>query len=244
MYSRNYLYLNQEQQSRIAEMRVLVAGCGLGANVAECALRLGITNFILIDGDVVELSNLNRQLYTQQDIGVFKVIALEQRLKSINPNVSVQSYAIFLTDENMSEYVRDCDVVINTIDFNSNAPFLLDHYCVEKGIPSLHPYNLGWAACVFVVTKLSENLSWIAESFHGFELKIASYFIEKQEELGVDCSYLKEMIKIYAGLEGKQSPPQLAIASYYVAGVCAELLSKIALGGDVKCFPDLYFVKA
>jgi molybdopterin/thiamine biosynthesis adenylyltransferase len=244
MYSRNYLYLDSKQQQCLSELRVLVAGCGLGANVAECALRLGINNFILIDGDVVELSNLNRQLYTQQDIGEYKVNALTKRLQSINPDVNILAHTVFLSEENLSDYVCDCDVVINTIDFNSNAPFLLDTFCVQQGILSLHPYNLGWAGCVFVVSKLSENLSWIANSYHNFELKIASYFIEQQELRGCDCSYLREMIAKYTNLIGNQSPPQLSVASYYVAGICVDLLTKIALKEEIKYFPELYFVKA
>jgi tRNA A37 threonylcarbamoyladenosine dehydratase len=69
MYRRNFLYISESNQEKIKNFRILIGGCGLGSVIAECALRLGFENLTVIDGDKVELSNLNRQNYTQKDIG-------------------------------------------------------------------------------------------------------------------------------------------------------------------------------
>ena len=65
----------------------MLAGSGIGSNIAECALRFGFENITVVDGDVVELSNLNRQNYTEENLSEYKAEALYNRLKSINPNI-------------------------------------------------------------------------------------------------------------------------------------------------------------
>lgn len=67
MYRRNFLYISEANQKRIKNFRIFIGGCGLGSVIAECALRLGFENLTVIDGDKVELSNLNRQnLYAKR----------------------------------------------------------------------------------------------------------------------------------------------------------------------------------
>lgn len=244
MYSRNYIYLSDKEQEIISDFRIVIAGCGLGSVIAECAIRLGFMNIVLIDGDKVELSNLNRQQYTQADIGKFKAEALSQRLLSINPSARIRYYNEFLTSDNISKYVYGCDVVINTIDFDSSAPFVLDEYCVKHNIVSIHPYNLGWAGCVFVVNKESEKLKWVSSKSEGFELKVVSHFIRQQEEKGIDCTWLLEHLNQYHEYIGIKSPPQLSVASYIVAGMCCDILSQLAMHKPVKLFPELYFSKS
>ena len=84
-YSRNRLYVTEEEQNQIKDIPILLAGSGIGSNIAECALRFGFENITIIDGDVVENSNLNRQNYTFYDISEYKAETLYNRLKSINP---------------------------------------------------------------------------------------------------------------------------------------------------------------
>ncbi len=64
-YSRNRLYINEEEQEQIRKIPILFAGCGIGSNIAECALRFGFENITIVDGDVIENSNLNRQNYIE-----------------------------------------------------------------------------------------------------------------------------------------------------------------------------------
>ena len=80
MYRRNYLYISDAEQAIISSLNIVIVGVGLGSNIAECALRLGFCNITIIDGDKVELSNLNRQNYFHEAIGHFTVNALDARL--------------------------------------------------------------------------------------------------------------------------------------------------------------------
>lgn len=71
-YSRNRIYISEEEQERIKHVRVLLGGADIGSVIVECALRFGFENITIVDGDKVEESNLNRQNYVHSDIGECK----------------------------------------------------------------------------------------------------------------------------------------------------------------------------
>lgn len=88
-YQKNKIHINDQQQQIIKKFHILIAGCGIGSYIAECLLRLGFETITIIDGDFVELSNLNRQNYTMDDIKFLKVDAIKSRLLSINPDADI-----------------------------------------------------------------------------------------------------------------------------------------------------------
>ena len=141
-YSRNRIYVTPEKQRMIKDYRILLAGAGIGSIIAECALRFGFENITIVDGDVVELSNLNRQNYTVADIGKFKAEALKERLLEINPNANITAINIFIDENNIEELVKDADVAINAIDFKSDIPFVFDEWCQKYNVSVIHPYNI------------------------------------------------------------------------------------------------------
>ena len=87
-YERNRIYICDSEQIRIKKPKVLVAGSGIGSVIAECALSLGFENITMIDGDKVELTNLNRQNYIYTDTGKTKTksIAMLVQQNSIDPS--------------------------------------------------------------------------------------------------------------------------------------------------------------
>ena len=68
-YQRNRLYVSEEEQARMKHTPILISGAGVGSIIAECALRFGFESLTIVDGDIVEESNLNRQNYTTDDLG-------------------------------------------------------------------------------------------------------------------------------------------------------------------------------
>ncbi|MDR0872055.1 MAG: ThiF family adenylyltransferase [Prevotellaceae bacterium] len=241
MYSRNRLCITAKEQAQIRRFRIVLAGAGLGSVIAECALRLGFEDITIIDGDTVELSNLNRQNYTRADIGKPKAQALAQRLQSINPQARLTACCQYIDAGNMAQLIENADVVINAIDFTSDAPFLLDRLCTELGITALHPYNFGWAACVFAVGKWSKNLSHLSENYRGFELTFARFVAKELQKQNRPAEWINELIEQYAGEPEQLPPPQLPIASWQVAGVCTDILYRLATGKEIKMFPEFYF---
>ena len=72
-------------------------GAGLGSNIAETLLRIVSETITLVDGDVVEENNLNRQNYTEEDLGIPKVEALKKRLLNISPKAQISTINTFST---------------------------------------------------------------------------------------------------------------------------------------------------
>ena len=104
-------------QKKLKDSTVGIAGLGgLGSNAAVALARAGIGHLILVDFDKVELSNLGRQYYFQEDIGKFKTDALKQILSKINPDVNISIINLKLEKGNMDEHFKDADVVIEALD--------------------------------------------------------------------------------------------------------------------------------
>lgn len=132
-YSRHLIIpeFNIEGQRRLKEARVLVVGTGgLGSPVLQYLVAAGVGTIGMVDFDVVEASNLQRQvLFTMADIGKPKVEAAKARLEKQNPFVNFITYNKRLTSENALEIIRDFDVVADGTD-NFATRYLVNDACV------------------------------------------------------------------------------------------------------------------
>ena len=209
-YDRNRIYLTSEDQEIIKNYPIILGGSGLGSIIAECALRFGFENITIVDGDKVELSNLNRQNYTEDDIATTKVSAIKKRLLSINKNAIINVHDCFLTIENTEKYIGDHKIAINALDFNSDVPLFFDEVCQKKNIPVLHPYNLGWAGLVTVISPDGLSLKTIEKSGQQFnELRVVEYISGYMKFWGEPQLWIDEVLEKYMNEEEKLSPPQL-----------------------------------
>ena len=114
MYERLELIYTKEQIKKINNTKVLLVGVGgVGGSVLEALVRTGIQNITLIDKDIFQESNLNRQIISNKNnIGKSKVIEASNRAKSINPTICIKTYEMFLEEANIKE-IND----INTYDY-------------------------------------------------------------------------------------------------------------------------------
>ena len=110
-------YLTPEQLELLSQTKVGLAGLGgLGSNCALMLVRTGLSKFVLIDDDLVEPSNLNRQQYWPKDVGTFKTEALVARLLDLNPNLDLEICSYKLTAQNLSEVVSKAPLWIEALD--------------------------------------------------------------------------------------------------------------------------------
>ncbi|CAL2105958.1 ThiF family protein [Tenacibaculum sp. 190524A02b] len=243
-YSRNRIYVKEEEQRLIKKTSILLAGSGLGSVIAECTLRLGFENITIVDGDEVEKSNLNRQNYEANDIGEEKVNAIKRRLLSINPKANITVHNCFIDEENVKGFIDGQDIAINALDFTTDIPLKFDKLCQEKGIPVLHPYNLGWGALVAVITPDSLDLSFLNkksdETFN--ELKMVDYMVGYMKFWGKPQDWIEKVVNEYKKETEVLSPPQLSVGSWLSASMCTQILFNITTKKEVKKFPDLYFL--
>lgn len=240
-YSRNRIYLSEEEQDKIKHVRILLGGAGIGSNIAECALRFGFEDITIVDGDKVEESNLNRQNYTQSDIGMYKAEALRKRLLEINPDANITCYNTFIDCENVEALISGHHIAINALDFKSDIPFVFDRICSEKTIPVLHPYNFGWAGFLTIVKPKGYQLSEISADAGRFELKMAEYVARYGAFWNMPTQWLDKVLDEYGAESSTCPPPQLSIASWIVAGLCVNALFNLATEKEVKYFPKFYF---
>ena len=117
MFERVELILDKEKINKIENSNILIVGIGgVGGACFEALVRLGIKNISIVDGDVLDLSNLNRQLLSNlNNIGHSKVLEAELRAKSINSAINIKTYEMFLNESNINEiplktfdYIIDC----------------------------------------------------------------------------------------------------------------------------------------
>jgi sulfur carrier protein ThiS adenylyltransferase len=120
-------------RSKLANYTVGIAGAGgLGSNCAVALARSGIGRLILVDFDTVSESNLNRQYYFIEQIGIFKVEALKQNIQKINPNILVKTVNERLTEINTVEIFSDCDIIVEAFDRAEEKQMLIETLLSEK----------------------------------------------------------------------------------------------------------------
>lgn len=240
-YSRNRIYVSDEDQEKIRRVRILLGGAGIGSIIAECALRFGFENMTIVDGDKVEISNLNRQNYVKADIGKYKAEALYKRLLKINPDAKIKYLNTFIDKNNVEDIISGHNIAINALDFKDRIPFEFDRICSDKMIPILHPYNFGWAGFLTIVKPKGYQLSEVSQEPNGFELKMAEYVSRYGRFWNMPVSWLEKVIDEYRAEAGILPPPQLSVGSWIVAGHCVNAMFNLTTGREVKFFPKFYF---
>ncbi|MBE3588188.1 MAG: sulfur carrier protein ThiS adenylyltransferase ThiF [Thermoanaerobacteraceae bacterium] len=109
--------LGPENLARIQRVKVGIAGAGgLGSNCAAFLVRTGFKRFRIVDFDRVEDSNLNRQFYFADQVGVLKVEALAANLRRINPDLFIEPLAVRIEKDNVAGLFDDCPVVVEALD--------------------------------------------------------------------------------------------------------------------------------
>ena len=140
-YSRHILLkdVGVEGQEKIRNGKVLVVGAGgLGAPVALYLAAAGVGTIGIMDGDVVDLSNLQRQvIHFTGDVGHPKVESARDKMLAINPNVKVNTIREFLMSDNALDIIKDYDFIVDGTD-NFPVKFLINDACVMAGKPFSH----------------------------------------------------------------------------------------------------------
>ena len=131
--------LGLEGQQALLRARVLLIGAGgLGCPVAQYLAAAGVGTLGLVDFDVVDASNLQRQvLYSTADVGRPKLEVARERIAGLNPDVRVETFAVRLGSENALEILGAYDVVVDGTD-NFPTRYLANDACVLLGKPNVH----------------------------------------------------------------------------------------------------------
>lgn len=119
IYQRTELVIGTENINKLRRSKVCICGIGgVGSYVLEALARIGIGTLVIIDKDVIDSTNINRQLIaTVDNVGKDKVEEAKKRIKSINPNIHIISIKDYIDSTNVDEHIpTDCDYVVDAID--------------------------------------------------------------------------------------------------------------------------------
>ena len=139
-------------QERLRSARVLVVGTGgLGSTACYYLAAAGVGNLGLVDSDVVDLSNLNRQiLHTVSDLDRPKTDSAAESLQALNPELDIDRYQERLTPARAVELAGAYDLVVECSD-NFDTKFMVNAACVEVGVPLVWASVLAWDGQMSVV---------------------------------------------------------------------------------------------
>ena len=120
-------------QKKLLKSSVLIVGAGgLGSPIAIYLTALGIGNIGIVDKDIVETSNLSRQIiFSNNDVKKGKSIIAINKLKKLNPDINLKSFQKKLTSKNINQIAKNFDVVVDGSD-NFRTRFLINDYCLEN----------------------------------------------------------------------------------------------------------------
>lgn len=153
-YSRNLLLkeVGGSGQRRLQQSRVLVVGAGgLGSPAAMYLAAAGVGTIGLVDDDIVDLSNLQRQiLHRTADVGVPKVDSARQTLTALNPETTVETYNLRLDESNAAALIADYDLIVSGVD-NFPTRYAVNNACVAARKPLVEGGILRWVGTVLTV---------------------------------------------------------------------------------------------
>lgn len=152
---------------RLADKRVAIIGCGgLGSNAAEMLTRAGVGHLVLIDFDVVSESNLNRQAFFADQIGMLKTEALAANLRRIRPAVELTLVSERLTLATLVDAVAGADVTIEAVDAAETKAMItaafMDHLSAMPLVTASGIAGCGSANSI-VTERLAEHLYLVGD---------------------------------------------------------------------------------
>lgn len=204
--------LDKKEQLKLKDSQITIIGCGgIGGSAAEMLVRMGVEKLRIVDKDVFEISNINRQVMSNMNnIGRAKTEVTQEELLSINPSMTVESFNQELTDENVYEMLNESHVVVDALD-NLLTRIIVSRCTIDLDIPFIHGAIHGTMG---QVTGFTINTPSYEELFklpsHGEELtpQIISRIMNLNKEVPpaigpvpniVGCIQAFEAVKIITG---------------------------------------------
>jgi len=144
-FSRSELLLGKDVMKKLSKMKIAVFGIGgVGSYVCEALVRSGVGNFILVDSDLISLTNVNRQIHaTLKTVGNSKVEVMKERMLDINPNCNIVTYEEFYLPDNHSDII--CDDISYIVDAIDTVSAKIDIICEanKRNIPIISAMGAG-----------------------------------------------------------------------------------------------------
>lgn len=220
-FSRTELLIGKENLEKLKNSKIAIFGIGgVGSFVAEGLARAGIQNFILVDNDNVDITNLNRQLHAlHSTVGKYKVDLMKERILDINPNAKVEVFKTFYMPDNKDNILDNTvTYIVDAIDtITAKIELALDAKALN--IPIISSMGTG--------NKLDPTKFEISDISKTSVCPLAKVMRKKLRELGINK---------YKVLYSKEEPIKL---DEVVERECLELTEKRQVPGSVSFVPSV-----
>lgn len=240
-FSRNLGFLSKEEQTRLKNARVAIAGLGGTGGAQVLALsRMGMGRFHLADPDTFELVNFNRQSgATIPNIGRAKTSVAKETILSINPEAEIATFDNGINVENIDGFLEGVDVVVDSLDFYCfEERFLLYSRARERGLWVLTAPPLGFGFTLIIFDPNGMKF----EDYFGFRPGMS----ERQRVISLIAGIapkpfmFKYLDRSRPDFEGRRLP-SVGAAPFMIAGVMATEVTRILTGkGRPMAAPTIY----
>lgn len=239
-FSRNLGFISRDQQTRLRQTTVAIAGLGgTGGAQVHVLSRLGIGGFHLADPDTFELANFNRQSgATMANIGRRKAEVAQEAVVGINPEARVRLFDSGINPQNIDAFLDGVDVVIDSLDFYCfDERFLLYRHARERGLWVLTAPPLGFGFTMLV--------------FNPKGMRFEDYF-----DLHPEMSERDKVVALVAGIAPKpymlkyldrsrpdvagRRLPSVGAAPFMIAGAIASEVVNVLIGEPRFFVPQVY----
>ncbi len=138
-YKRQVMLFGEEGQERLKKAHIFVAGAGgLGSPISIYLAVAGVGTITIVDMDVVDQTNLNRQiLHFDRDVGRKKTASAEEKLRELNPDITINAIDVKIEESNAAKLVGNADGIVDAMD-NYPTRYLLNDVAITKEIPLFH----------------------------------------------------------------------------------------------------------
>lgn len=163
-YAKNVGTVGLDGQAKLLRSRVVIVGAGgIGGNAAELLARMGVGSLLLVDPDVFEETNLNRQNFSAEDtLGSSKVEVVRDRLSTINCDVNVEAHRLAAVPENLPGLLSGADAAIDGLD-NFYDRVQLQAACRDAGVVMVHGAIAGSSLQVMTIFPGDPGLESLVE---------------------------------------------------------------------------------
>ncbi len=164
---RNQGLIAPDDQQRLRQANILIAGCGsVGGAAVEPLVRMGAENLTLAEPDGYDLHNMNRQSVRLQDIGRNKAEVFQENMRDINPYASITVEAHGITPENVDRVVQQAAIILDAVDVTTRPPlrakFLLHKAARQYRKPVVAGYDIAGLQMLFVYDYRDASLETMA----------------------------------------------------------------------------------
>ncbi len=250
--TRNSGYVAADTQARIRNTRLLIAGCGIGSSPAVCAARIDFEHFVLVDGDVVDAHNLNRQFYDFADVGKPKVEALKDKILRINPEAKVEAIQAYLNADNTDAIIGKADVVFDTVDFLDLPAILRLHTSAKQHRAHIFTaLSVGFGALVWyfpadsplsLVDLIAPNIQSVSAAGAGAPsyVEVFASFIQRIAP-HLDTEVIEQISNVLTKMkEGTPCPAsQVAVGSFAIGAMAISMIHDLLAGKPIPSAPHL-----